>query len=265
MRFGVDVVKLELNHWQPELGRGPRGGFAFDGGSTALGPTGSPDQFNAYAQFLLGLTNEAQKSVQFETLTGREWQYGIYFRDRWQVNKNLTINIGVRWEKYPLMTRKDRGIEYWDDKTNQVFLGGVGGIPKDLGVDVRHPKFLPRIGAAYRIGEDSVDPRRIRDHREPAAALAAAARLLPAHHQPGVRGAQHLHAVRVPRAGHPSLPRTRPEHGSGGPARHRRRGHPVLRPPEPRLHPVLEPGLRAPSARQTSRWPRATSAPSPRA
>jgi Carboxypeptidase regulatory-like domain len=156
MRFGVDVVKLELNHWQPELGRGPRGGFAFDGGSTALGPTGSPDQFNAYAQFLLGLTNEAQKSVQYETLTGREWQYGIYFRDRWQVNKNLTINIGVRWEKYPLMTRKDRGIEYWDDKTNKVFLGGVGGIPKDLGVDVRHPKFLPRIGAAYRIGEDSV-------------------------------------------------------------------------------------------------------------
>ena len=28
-----------------------------------------------------------QKSVQYETLTGREWQYGFYFRDRWQVTQ----------------------------------------------------------------------------------------------------------------------------------------------------------------------------------
>jgi hypothetical protein len=156
VRFGIDIVKLELNHWQPELGAGPRGSFNFDGGATALGPNGSPNQFNAYASFLLGLESLTQKSVQYETLTGREWQYGIYFRDRWQVNKNLTINLGLRWEKYPLMTRENRGMEYWDEKTNKVLLGGLGGNPTNLGIEVRHPHFLPRIGAAYRIGEDSV-------------------------------------------------------------------------------------------------------------
>ena len=43
MRFGLDIVKMELNHWQPELGY-PRGYFQFGGGATTLGPTGSPDE-----------------------------------------------------------------------------------------------------------------------------------------------------------------------------------------------------------------------------
>jgi Carboxypeptidase regulatory-like domain/TonB dependent receptor len=156
MRFGVDIVRLELSHWQPELGEGPRGAFRFSGGATALGPSGSPDQFNAYAQFLLGLTTSVGKSVQFETMTGREWQYGLYFRDRWQVTKDLTLSLGLRWEAYPLMKRADRGIEYYDDNTNKVLLGGLGGNPEDLGIKVKHPHFLPRIGAAYRIGADNV-------------------------------------------------------------------------------------------------------------
>jgi hypothetical protein len=156
MRFGVDIVRMELNHWQPELGQGPRGYLQFTGGGTTLAPTGSPNQFNAYAQFLLGQTTQAAKAVQYEIMTGREWQYGVYFRDRWQVNKDLTINLGLRWEKYPLMTRKNRGIELYDQNTNKVLLGGLGGNPQDLGIKVKHLSFLPRIGAAYRIGEKNV-------------------------------------------------------------------------------------------------------------
>jgi len=157
MRVGVDIVKIELNHWQPELGDfGPRGGFNFNGGGTALGPNGSPDQFNSYAQFLLGQTTTAGKSLQAELQTGREWQYGVYIRDRWQVNRNLTINLGLRWEKYPLITRADRGIEYYDNTTNRVLLGGLGGNPRDLGIKVKHPHFLPRLGFSYRMGENSV-------------------------------------------------------------------------------------------------------------
>jgi hypothetical protein len=54
------------------------------------------------------------------------------------------------------MTRADRGIEYYDDTTNQVLLGGLGGNPKDLGIEVRHPRLLPRVGFAWRPGENDV-------------------------------------------------------------------------------------------------------------
>jgi hypothetical protein len=155
-RFGVDIVKMELNHWQPELAYGPRGYFLFYGGPTTLAPSGSPNDFNAYAQFLLGLPSYLTKTIQYELQTGREWQYGVYLRDRFQVTKDLTLNLGLRWEKYPLMTRADRGIEYYDNTTNTVLLGGVGGNPEDLGIEVKHPHFLPRIGFSYRMGDDNV-------------------------------------------------------------------------------------------------------------
>ena len=45
------------------------GEFNHNGGYTALGPSGSPDQFNAYAQFLLGYQNSVGKSIQYELQT----------------------------------------------------------------------------------------------------------------------------------------------------------------------------------------------------
>jgi hypothetical protein len=154
VRGGVDVVRIELNHWQSNTS--PRGGFFFTGGATALGPSASPNAFNAYAQFLLGLASVATKSIQPELMTGREWQIGLYVRDRWQLTRQLTIGLGLRVEIYPLMKRADRGIEYYDDTTNEVLLGGRGGHPEDLGIEVRQPRFLPRLGFAYRVGDNDV-------------------------------------------------------------------------------------------------------------
>ena len=156
IRFGFDLVRHHLNHWQPEIGQGPRGYLGFGGGETALKGGAAPNQFNAYAAFLLGLSDDAEKSIQYILLTGREWQFGWYARDRWQVSRNLTINLGLRYEFYPLMTRAGKGIERLDPATNLVYLGGRGNVPTDVGVTVSHKLLAPRIGIAWRLNEKTV-------------------------------------------------------------------------------------------------------------
>jgi hypothetical protein len=168
-RFGADIVRHNLNHWQPEIGVGPRGAFNFTGTETALKGGTGPNQFNSFAAFLLGVTDSVQKSLQYELMTTREWQLGFFFRDRWQVNRNLTMTLGLRYELYPIMHRADRGIELLDlnspvqlgpdgrpNGNMKVLLGDRGGNPSSLDVSSSKKLFAPRIGLAYRLRDDTV-------------------------------------------------------------------------------------------------------------
>lgn len=165
-RVGVDIVKLTLDHRQAEFGDyGLKGGFSFSssttgGTSNTTGPVSyvpvGGGTWNAFAGFLLGLPSFYSKDVQTETMTGREWQNALYVRDRWRVTPNLTLNLGLRLENYPLMTRANSGIERLDYATYNVILGGRGSQPKDVGLDIQKWYLAPRLGAAYRLGDKSV-------------------------------------------------------------------------------------------------------------
>jgi hypothetical protein len=157
LRFGFDMIRFQLNQWQPEAGSfGPRGYFTFDGAITALNGGKSPNQFNAYAAFLLGLDQSVGKTLQNIGLTGREWQFGWYARDRWQLSRKLTVNIGMRYELYPLVQRTNTGLGRFDLNTNQILIGGVGNNDENAGVTISHKMFAPRLGIAYRLTDNTV-------------------------------------------------------------------------------------------------------------
>ncbi|MEZ5362025.1 MAG: TonB-dependent receptor [Bryobacterales bacterium] len=157
IRFGFQGLRHHLNHWQPEIGGGPRGRFDFGNGVTGLNGGPSLTQYNAYSSFLLGLPSYMGKSLQYEKMSAFNLQLGLYVRDRWQVNQKLTLTLGLRWEKYPMMTRGGRGgIEWWNPDTNIVSLGGAGGNPKDLGISTSNKMFAPRIGLAYKLTDKTV-------------------------------------------------------------------------------------------------------------
>jgi hypothetical protein len=153
-RWGFEPRRLELNHWQPETAN-PRGAITFSGGITNV-PGRVAQEPNAFASALLGLVSTYGKSIQYFDMKTREWQLAWYFRDRWQVNRRLTLNLGLRYEYYPLINRDDRGIERWDPYTNIVYFGGLGNTPRDVGIQVSKKLLAPRVGFAYRIGDNNV-------------------------------------------------------------------------------------------------------------
>ncbi|MGH9718573.1 MAG: carboxypeptidase regulatory-like domain-containing protein [Bryobacteraceae bacterium] len=155
LRFGLDISRQHMNHRQAEFSGslGPRGGFEFGGGPTALSGGPSPNQFNSFAAFILGAPTRIGKSLQTVLpLTTRNWGQGYYFRDQWQATRDLTVTLGARYELYPIPTRVDRGLERYDPNTNKMLIGGVGSVPRNLGVKISHKLVSPRVGLAYRAG-----------------------------------------------------------------------------------------------------------------
>ena len=170
IRFGFDFVHHLMNHWQPELGEGPRGAFYFDPGVTALNPDAleatvgfqadTPsfeNDWNSVAAFLLGTPDVSGKSSQFIKMNSFENQYALYARDRWRATPALTVDLGLRWELYPNRWRSGGlGIESYDPATNEALIGGRGGIAQDNGVGFSKTLFAPRLGLAYQVTSSTV-------------------------------------------------------------------------------------------------------------
>jgi hypothetical protein len=160
LRFGTDIYYQALNHTQPEISGGDslgaRGGFRFQAGPTQIqgGPSGN--MYNAFASFLLGVPNRVGRLKLVEPYTTRNWQYSLYVRDQWQASSRMTISVGTRWEYFPVPTRAHRGLERFDVNNNLMMIGGVGGVPEDLGVSVSKSLFAPRVGMTYRVSDRAV-------------------------------------------------------------------------------------------------------------
>jgi hypothetical protein len=156
LRAGYSANYLWLNHWQPEIDN-PRGRFDFGTRNITSVLGGQANNFyNSFAAFLLGTPGTISKSVQAEEMTGREWQHGLFVRDRWTPTDKLTVDLGLRWEYYPIMTRDGRGLERVDLQTLNVLIGGKGGNDNNVGLEAAKDNFAPRVGIIYRWNENTV-------------------------------------------------------------------------------------------------------------
>ncbi|HKW32695.1 MAG TPA: TonB-dependent receptor [Candidatus Acidoferrum sp.] len=159
LRGGIEWNHTQINHFQPQGGsfQTARGSFLFNGDVTSL-PGTTPTYFNSFADFLLGLPSQTGKAYLLFNPVALRWnQWAWYVRDQWQVTPKLTLNLGVRWEYYPFgYSDNGKGLRWLNPAEGNVFLGGYGSVPQNDGVDVGSGRFLPRLGAAYRLTKSTV-------------------------------------------------------------------------------------------------------------
>jgi hypothetical protein len=163
VKFGADVHRLHMNHYEITAPS-----FQFTGGATALsGSTVAPNLYNSFADFLLGLPFSRNTALQNlllnedngsneQSATLRSWEYGVYVRDQFQLNRKITVSAGLRWEYYPVPQHADRGVEIFDFSANRLKLCGLGSVPIDCGINVQKDLFTPRVGVAYRATDSLV-------------------------------------------------------------------------------------------------------------
>jgi hypothetical protein len=155
VRAGTDIYFQAMNHIQPELSGGvnfgARGGFRFNGGPTQISGGPGGNLYNAWGSFLLGLPDLLGRlHLAVAPYTTRQRSYSFYVRDQWQMTNRLTLAYGTRYEYFPMPTRSDRGLERYNPETNMMEIGGVGSVPRDLGVKNEKGLFAPRVGLTFR-------------------------------------------------------------------------------------------------------------------
>ena len=171
--FGFDMRRIRDDLLQTQT-YSPRGVYTFGASQTncagnCLEPNGTttgattPNSItswaNSLASFLLDMPQAGSTGRDFSGTfpTYRQWYFFLYGGDRWQVNKKLTVDIGLRWEMYPPATSQFPGqFSNFIPSSNSLVIAGVGGNPANGGL-VNHLGYVaPRVGVAYRLTEKTV-------------------------------------------------------------------------------------------------------------
>jgi hypothetical protein len=90
----------------------------------------------------------------------KEFQKRTFFygQDTWRVTKNLTLNLGLRWELYfPETVNGPGNGALLNINDGYLHVAGIGGIPSDLGWNIDKKRmFDPRIGITYQVSPQTV-------------------------------------------------------------------------------------------------------------
>ncbi|HTD95417.1 MAG TPA: hypothetical protein VK627_00745, partial [Edaphobacter sp.] len=158
MRFGVDVRRV---HADSVGGTNVGGTFTFTGYATQDPNAGnSPAQPSGYgfADFLLGLPQQATVQAGLEKTYLRANVFDWYAQDDWRALSNLTLNFGLRYEYFSPYVEKNNRLVNLDHNADFTQVAAVlpdatgpysGAFPRSL-VKPDRTMYSPRLGIAYR-------------------------------------------------------------------------------------------------------------------
>ena len=135
----------------------PRGRFTFTPGPTSLSGGPANSFANSFASFVLDQPNGIGRDLAVMEPTRRDKIFALFFQDKWEATKKLTLDLGARWEYWPADTPQfPAGFSNYNPTNNTLVLSGLGGTPMNLGIKNYPHNIFPRIGFAWRLNDKTV-------------------------------------------------------------------------------------------------------------
>jgi hypothetical protein len=127
-----------------------RGSINFLGGVLSAGPppATSPPASSQLEDFFAGYPFKSTVEVGNPTLHLHNWAYAGFFQDDWRATRNLTVNLGVRYEFSSVVQEDNNLLGNFDPNLGLVQVGHQ--ISNLYNPD--HTNFGPRLGFAWDIG-----------------------------------------------------------------------------------------------------------------
>jgi hypothetical protein len=136
-----------------------------EGTGCAAVAANTPQGWSA-ANFLMGAADGSVGNGQFATgdpsMAVKNSYFALYSQSDWKATRNLTINLGVRWDFQGALTERHNHLSQFDlNATNEtntpglyIFSGTAGNSRGQTNPDYKN--LAPRVGFAYRLGDKTV-------------------------------------------------------------------------------------------------------------
>ncbi len=151
IKAGFDEQRRWINVFY--AGNNGRSGFIdFNGRFTAQNAASPAGTQIGEADFLLGMPDQLGKGLSSGTWGQRSWVTGIFVTDDYRITKNLTLNIGLRYQYNTPWVEVENRQSNFGLFTGTLYLAGQSGCPYS---DCRalynayKKDFQPRVGFAY--------------------------------------------------------------------------------------------------------------------
>jgi len=142
------------------VSQGNYGQFSFNGSLSGY----------SYSDFLLGIPYSSYRVDPLTNRTVTDSEFGMYIQDSFKATKRLTLDLGLRWERFGSPNYQDGLIYNWDKASGNVVVpqsalqsvsklypSTIKVVTGDVATSPSLKNFAPRLGGAYRlIGDTTV-------------------------------------------------------------------------------------------------------------